>query len=204
MGRHSRGVVERRGKQALAIAAAAGSEGLGVALISWGNHLSAENYYYDVVPWGFWGAVFIALPVIALANRVVAGIARAVAAEHRRYREWKAGPAARAAGGGRAGRGGGGDRSPIAMWEHHKRVDARLTSSVMGYTMPDGHIPRPSDRIAAYRQQAALHHPAPQQLWTAPDMTPDPHAAARQKTIARFQPEHIGHDGTYRAVPYGQ
>jgi hypothetical protein len=139
MGRHSRGVVERRGKQALAIAAAAGSEGLGVALISWGNHLSAENYYYDVVPWGFWGAVFIALPVIAPAIVVVAGITRAVATEHRRYREWKAAltPEQRAAVG--LAEAAALTAAAIAMWEHHKRVDARLTSSVMGRTMPDGH-----------------------------------------------------------------
>jgi len=51
MGRHSRRGVSRRGKQALATAAAAASEGL--FLVTWGNHLSAQDYTYDVVPWGF-------------------------------------------------------------------------------------------------------------------------------------------------------
>jgi hypothetical protein len=68
----------------------------------------------------------------------------------------------------------------------------------MGHTLPDRHTPRPSDRIASYRQQAALRHPAPQ-AWAAPDPT-----AASQRVIARSYPEHLGPDGTYRAVPYDQ
>jgi hypothetical protein len=132
MGRHSRGVVERRGKQALAIAAAAGSEGLGVALISWGNHLSAQDYTYDVVPWGFWGAFFIALPVIALANVVVAAIAKAAAAEHQRYRAWKTSlpPEQRMAV--ELAEAAAMTAAAVAWHAHNKKVDARLSASVIG------------------------------------------------------------------------
>ena len=48
-----------------------------------------------------------------------------------------------------------------AMRRYHKRTDATLTSSVMGHTMPDGHTMRPTNRLASYRQRAAVRHPAP-------------------------------------------
>lgn len=131
----------------------AASWAIGIFLISWANHLGARDYTYDVIPWALWGAFFVAAPLLALALRVIAAIAKAAAAEHRRYREWKASlppeqrmavelaeAAAMAA-------------AAVAMHEHHKRTDARLTSSAMGCTMPDGHTPRPSQRIASYRQQ---------------------------------------------------
>jgi hypothetical protein len=137
MGRHSRGDIGRRGKQALAIAAAAGAEGLGVALIGWGNHLSAQDYNYDVVPWGCWGAFFIALPFIAGAIRLLAAIAHVAAGEHRQYRAWKASlpPEERMAV--ELAEAAALTAAAIAWHEHNKRVDAQLTSSVMGYTMPD-------------------------------------------------------------------
>jgi hypothetical protein len=59
---------------------------LGIFLISWGNHLAAQNYDYDVAPWGTWGAFFLALPLIVGAAWLLAAIVRAAAAEHRRYR----------------------------------------------------------------------------------------------------------------------
>jgi hypothetical protein len=43
-----------------------------------------------------------------------------------------------------------------AAWrarEHRKQVDARLTSSVMGYTGPDGVTPTPTDQLRAMREQ---------------------------------------------------
>jgi hypothetical protein len=55
------------------------------------------------------------------------------------------------------------------MWEHHKRVDARLISSVMGRTMPEGHTLRPLDRMASYRQQKALRFPPSSHGSTGPD-----------------------------------
>lgn len=61
---------------------------LGIFLISWGNHLAAQDYYYNVVPWGLWGAFFLALPLIAGAIWLLAAVMRAAAAEHRRYRAW--------------------------------------------------------------------------------------------------------------------
>jgi hypothetical protein len=85
----------------------------------------------------------------------------------------------------------------VALWERHKRVDARLTSSVMGRTMPDGHTMRPSDRIASYRQQSEMRHPVPQQAWGAPDPT-----AASQAAIARSHPVHLDPmTGGYRTTP---
>jgi hypothetical protein len=132
MGRHSRRGARRRRTQALAIVAATGSEGTGIFLVSWGNHLAAQNYYYSVLPWGFWGAFFIALPVIALAIVVVAAIAKAAAAEYRRYREWKASlpPGQRAAV--ELAEAAALTAAAIAMHERHKRTDARLSASVMG------------------------------------------------------------------------
>lgn len=154
MGRHSRRGGSSRGKLALATAAAAGCEGLGIFLVSWGNHLSATDYTYDVIPWALWGTFFIAAPLLVLALQVIVGVAKAAAAEHRRYVAWKetlpheqraaielAEAAALTA-------------AAIAAHERHKRTNARLSASVMGYTMPDGRTPRPSQRIAAYQQQA--------------------------------------------------
>jgi hypothetical protein len=64
--------------------------------------------------------------------------------------------------------------------------------------MPDRHTPRPSDRIASYRQQAALRHPAPEQAWEAPDPT-----AASQAAIARSHLEHLDPmTGEYRILPW--
>jgi hypothetical protein len=198
MGRHSRRGARRRRTQALAIVAATGSEGTGIFLVSWGNHLAAQNYYYSVLPWGFWGAFFIALPVIALAIVVVAAIAHVAAGEHRQYRAWKASlpPEERMAV--ELAEAAALTAAAIAWHEHNKRVDARLTSSVMGYTMPDGHTMRPSDRIASYQQRAALRHPAPQQVWGAPDPT-----AASQTVIARSHPEHLDTTtGEYRILSW--
>ncbi len=130
MGRHSRGVSKR--KMALAIAAAAGSEGLGIVVIAIGNHRAAQDYYYDVIPFGIWGALFIALPAIVLALRVIAGIVKAAAAEHRRSREWKASlpPGERAAV--ELAEAAAMAAAAIAAHERHKRRDAELTESVMG------------------------------------------------------------------------
>ncbi len=152
MGRHSRGVSKR--KLALVTAAAAGCEGLGIFLVSWGNHLSAQDYYYDVIPWALWGAFFIAAPLLALAPGVTAAIATAAAADHRRYHEWKSSlpPEERAAV--ELAEAAAMAAAAVAVHERHKRTNARLTSSVMGLTMPDGHTPRPTQRIASYRQQA--------------------------------------------------
>jgi hypothetical protein len=48
----------------------------------------------------------------------------------------------------------------LATRQHHKRTNDRLFSSVMGHTMPDGHMMRPTDRIASYRQQSEMRHQA--------------------------------------------
>jgi len=77
---------------------------------------------------------------------VVAGIAKAAAAEHRRYRDWKAALPPEQCAALMA--------TASAIHKRHKRANARLTSSVMGRTMPDGRTPRPSQRIASGRPQA--------------------------------------------------
>ncbi len=60
MGRHSRPGVSRRGKQALATAAAAASEGL--FLVTWGNHLSAQDYIYERRAVGILGSLLHRTP----------------------------------------------------------------------------------------------------------------------------------------------
>jgi len=193
MGRHSRGDIGRRGKQALAIAAAGGAEGLGVALIGWGNHLSAQDYNYDVVPWGFWGAFFTALPVITVAIVVVIAIAKAAAAEHRRYREWKASlpPEQRMAM--ELAEAAAMTAAAVAWHEHNKRVDARLSASVMGQV--------PFNPAHAAMKTVTADMAARSQASQAQQPTCDP-AAASQRIIARHHPEHTGPDGSYRTVPW--
>jgi hypothetical protein len=128
---------------------------------------------------------------------VIAGIAKAAAGEHRRYHEWKASllPEQRMAV--ELAKAAALTAAAIAMWERHKRVDARLTSSVMGRTMPDGHTMRPADRLASYRQRSEMRHPAPQP-WAAPDTT-----AAGRRAVARDYPEDLDPEtGTYRPLPW--
>jgi hypothetical protein len=75
---------------------------------------------------------------------VIVEAAQAAPAEHRRYREWKAGlppeqrpvvELAEAAA-----------LAAVSLHERHKRVDAQLTASVVRNTMPDGITPRPTQR----------------------------------------------------------
>jgi len=158
----------RRLLAALAIAAVT-CEILGIALIAEGTHLEAlgaanPDGPYNPGWWWFGGILVMLLPFIAGAICVLAAIARAAAAGHQRYRAWKATltPEQRTAV--ELAEAAALTTAAIAWHEHNERRDAELTSSVMGYTMPDGHTMRPLDRIAAYRQQAALRYPAQQQL----------------------------------------
>jgi hypothetical protein len=156
---------------------------VGVFLITWGNHLASRDGTYSNALWSFWGVVFILMPLWAGIGWVVTEVVKFSAQQHRRYREWKASltPQQRAAAG--LAEAAAMTVAAVAMRKRHKRTDARLTSSVMGYTMPDGHTMQPSDRLASYRQRAAMRHPAPQQAWGAPDPT-----AASQQAIARSRP----------------
>jgi hypothetical protein len=156
-------------KQWISGFALAASVATGIFLIAEGNHRAAQDYYYNILPWGFWGAFFLALPFIAGAIWLLAAIVRTAAAEHQRYCAWKASltPEQRLAV--ELAEAAAVTAAAIAMREHHRHTDARLTSSVMGRAMPDGQSLRPSDRIAAYRQQAALRDPDPQQPWGASD-----------------------------------
>lgn len=104
----------------------------GIAIITVGNHRAAQDYYYDVIPFGIWGAFFILLPLAAgLAVLLVRGL-RMLAVQARKYREWKESlpPEQRAMV----------DLLELsalsaAAWElheHHRRADAGLTRLVMG------------------------------------------------------------------------
>ena len=158
-----------------------------------GEPLASQDGTYSKAPWSFWGVVFILMPLWAGIGWVVTQVVKFSAQQHRRYRVWKASltPQQRAAVD--LAEAAAMTAAAVAMWEHHKRTDARLTSSVMGRTMPDGHTMRPSDRLASYRQRAALRRPAWEQAWEAPDPK-----AASQTGIARNRPEHIGLEvGTY-------
>jgi len=125
---------------------------VGVFLITWGNYLASREGTYSNAPWSFWGVVFILMPMWAGIGWVVTEVVKFSAQQHRRYREWKASltPQQRAAVD--LAEAAAMTAAAIAMQERHKRTDARLTSSVMGRTMPDGHTLRPSQRIAYYRQ----------------------------------------------------
>ena len=108
------------------------SVALGITIISIGNHRAAQDYYYNVLPFGAWGAFFIALPAITLAIVATAAIARAAAAEHQRYRAWKASLPSEQRVAVELVEVAAMTAAAVAMHERHKRVDARLTESVMG------------------------------------------------------------------------
>ena len=129
----------------------------GLSLIAWGVHLQAsyQGGTYSNAPWSFWGVVFILMPLWTGIGWVVTEVMKFSAQQHRRYREWKASltPQQRAAVD--LAEAAAMTAAVVAMRKHHKRTDARLTSSVMGRTMPDGRTPRPSQRIASCRPQAS-------------------------------------------------
>ncbi len=135
---------------------------VGVFLITWGNHLASRDWTYSNAPWSFWGVVFILMPLWAGIGWIVTEVVKFSAQQHRRYQEWKASltPQQRAAAD--MAEAAAMTAVVVAMWKHHKRTDARLTSSVMGRRMPDGHTMRPSDRLASYRQPAGMRQPTPQ------------------------------------------
>ncbi len=59
--------------------ATAASVATGIFLIAEGNHRAAQDYYYNILPWGFWGAFCLALPLLAGAVWLLAVIAHAAA-----------------------------------------------------------------------------------------------------------------------------
>jgi hypothetical protein len=115
---------------------------LGLFLISWGNHLASRDGTYSSARRSFWGVVFILMPLWAGIGWVVIEVVKFSAQQHRRYREWKASltPQQRAAAD--LAEAAAVTAAAIALREHHKRTSARLASSVLGYTMPDGHTMR--------------------------------------------------------------
>ena len=105
--------------------------------------------------------VFILMPLWAGIGWVVTEVVKFSAQQHRQYREWKASltPQQRAAVD--LAEVAAMAATAVAMWEHHRRINARLSSSVLGHTMPDGHTMRPSDRLGSYRQRAPDAPPGP-------------------------------------------
>jgi hypothetical protein len=125
----------------------------GVFLIAWGVHLQASYLggTYCNAPWSFWGVIFMLMPLWAGIGWVVLQVVKFSAQQHRRYREWKASltPQQRAAAD--LAEAAAMTAAVVAMRQHHKCTNARLSSSVMGHAMPDGHTMRPTDRLASYR-----------------------------------------------------
>jgi hypothetical protein len=105
---------------------------IGILLITEGNHRAAQDYYYNIVPWGLWGAFFFALPFIAAGLMIVGFMLSLAATEHQRYMAWKGSltPQHRAAV--EAAEFAALATAAIGLHEHHKHVDRRLTESVMG------------------------------------------------------------------------
>ena len=173
---------------------------LGIVLITWGSHLVSRDGTYSSDPWTFWGVVFILMPLWAGIGWVVTEVVKFSAQQYRRYREWKASLTPQQRAEVDLAETAAMTAAAVAMRQHHKRTNARLFNSVMGRTMPDGHTMRPTDRIASYRQQAAMRHRAPQ----PPQMPGDP-AEVSQEAIMRFHPEHRDPlMGDYRALPGDQ
>jgi hypothetical protein len=126
---------------------------LGIFLVAWNNHLGDVNPGYNYAPGEAWGAFFILAPFIAGAVWVLVQVAEIAAAEHRRYREWKASLTPQQRMAVELSETAALTAAAVAWHKHNKQVDARLTSSVMGWTMPDGVTPRPSQRAALRHQQ---------------------------------------------------
>lgn len=173
--------------------AMAASVALGVFLIAEGNHRAAQDYYYNVVPWGVWGAFFIALPLIIGAIWLLAAILRAAAAEHRRYRAWKASLPPRHRAAVELAELAALSTAAYVVHEHHKRADARLSASVLGQA--------PLNQVHAAMKSVSAGVMARSQAPWAGQPAHDP-AAASQAVIARRHPEHLGPDGSYRTVPW--
>ena len=100
--------------------------GLGIFLITWGNHLASQDGTYSSAPWSFWGVVFILMPLWAGIGWVVTEVVKFSARQHRRYRQWKASltPQQRAAVD--LAEAAAMTAAAVAMREHHKRTNARL------------------------------------------------------------------------------
>lgn len=153
MGRHSSRGTSWTRRQVLAASAlaSAASWTAGIFLIVHANQLGAANYDYNGQPLDVLGVFCILLPFIGVAAWIAVRLVRAAAAEHRRYQAWKASlpPGQRAAV--EAGEAVALAAAALAWHEHNKRTSARLTSSVMGRTMPDGRTPRLTQQLPPRR-----------------------------------------------------
>jgi hypothetical protein len=168
---------------------------LGIALLSIGNHVSTYNDAGGT-PLVVWGIFFVLMPLWAGAGWVIVKSAKFWAEQRRRYQEWKASltPEQRAAV--ELGEAAAAVVATLEMIHHAREMGRRNTSSAMGYTMPDGHSPRPSQRLAALRQQTADHQaglvPPPAGFsvhQTAREQFPaDPNSAAHE-ALMRSHPE---------------
>ena len=172
---------------------------VGVFFIARGVHLQAsyQGGTYSNAPWSFWGVVFILMPLWAGIGWVVTETVKFSAQQHRRYRAWKASltPQQRAAVD--LAEAAAMTAAVVAMRQHHERTNARLTRSVMGHTVPDGHTMRPTERLASYRQRAAMRYPAQQ-----PPHAPRNPTEASQEAIMRFRPGYRDPEtGTYKTLP---
>lgn len=158
--------------------ALAGTEALGIFLITLGNQFAAQDYYYNVAPWG---AFFIALPLLAGVVCLLAWLFRELARENARYRAWKnslprgqriaieaAELAALSA-------------AACAWYRHNKAAGERLSASVMGQV--------PLNRTAtAMKAVTGGQVAAKQAAWIQAQQEPGQPAAGSEQGIARLQP----------------
>jgi hypothetical protein len=173
--------VRRLGIRLWISGSAMASVALGVFLISRGNHLSAQDYNYDVIPWGFWGSFFMALPVIAGAIWLGAAVVRAAAAERQRYRAWKATLAPEQRMAVELSETAALTAAAVAWHQHHKRLDARLSASVMGQAPLNRVHAGMMDVSASMMTRSQCEQPTP-------SADTDPMTAASQAVIARRHP----------------
>ena len=170
--RHARHAGNRAARRLLALTGILACWTGGILVIAHADQLGAANYDYNGQPLDVAGAALILLPLIIAALWLVIVIARMAAAEHRRYRAWKATlpPEQRTAV--ELAEAAALTVAAIAWHEHNKRVDARLTASVMGQ-------PRAARRLPPSQPEAA-----------------DP-TAGSQRLIARYHPGHVQPDGSW-------
>lgn len=96
---------------------------------------------------------FAALPFITLIIWVIVWVLSQLVADIHRHQQWMASLTAEQRGSVILAEAAAAIAAASESREHQKRLDARLTASVMGYTMPDGVTPRPTDLLRTLHEE---------------------------------------------------
>jgi hypothetical protein len=173
---------------------------LGIFLTRVGVHENATSWTYENGEPGqgtiVWGWLFILAPLWAGIGFALRGIGRIAVAEHRRYVAWKASltPGQRAWV--NAVEVAAAVAATAEIIHHAREMNRRNTSSAMGHTMPDGYSPRPSQQLAALRQQTADYEtglvPPPAGFGSpqpAREQFPAGPNSAAHEALIRYRPE---------------